>query len=120
MMDCIVLQSPMTLDLSSKAEAIEDHSPGAMKDDDDDDDDDGEDRIDSQISDPERLKAFNVSSFKMRKTEPHRVNLNYNNFLLFADVRATLRRRESGSNGSHFTPAARKSASHHRYFIQII
>jgi len=31
-----------------------------MKDDDDDDDDDGEDRIDSQICDPERLKAFNM------------------------------------------------------------
>ena len=53
-------QSPITLDLSSKAEMMEDHSPGAMKDDDDDDDDDAEDKIDNQICDPERLKAFNV------------------------------------------------------------
>jgi len=52
--------SPITLDLSSKAEMMEDHSPGAMKDDDDDDDDDAEDKIDNQICDPERLKAFNM------------------------------------------------------------
>ena len=37
---------------------MDDHSPGAIKDEDDDEDDDVEDRIDTQ--DPERLKAFNV------------------------------------------------------------
>nr|SVE94213.1 EOG090X05H5 [Simocephalus serrulatus] len=37
---------------------MDDHSPGAIKDEDDEDDDDVEDRIDTQ--DPERLKAFNM------------------------------------------------------------
>ena len=45
-------QSPNTLDGDN-------HSP-AIKEEDDDDDDEAEDRIDSQVHDPERLKAFNV------------------------------------------------------------
>lgn len=49
------------MDLSSKTSDVlmDDHSPGAIKDEDDEDDDDVEDRIDTQ--DPERLKAFNVN-----------------------------------------------------------
>lgn len=39
---------------------MDEHSPGAPKDEDDEDDDDAEDRIDTHGSDPERLKAFNV------------------------------------------------------------
>ena len=54
------LQSPITLDLSSKCEVMEDHSPG-LRDDDDDDDDEADDKMDNQLHDPERLKAFNVS-----------------------------------------------------------
>lgn len=53
------------MDLSSKADLAEDNSPGVVKDEDDDDEDDGEDKMDSQVYDPERLKAFNVIIFRL-------------------------------------------------------
>ena len=65
------MQSPVTLDLSSKTGPVQltissddgQHSP--MANDDDDDDDDTDDRIDLQVFDPERLKAFNVILFTL-------------------------------------------------------
>lgn len=47
----------------SHSETIHDEtSSNGNKDDDDDDDDESEDRMDTQQYDPERLKAFNVST----------------------------------------------------------
>nr|SVE93594.1 EOG090X05H5 [Scapholeberis mucronata] len=51
-------QQLLGLDRASSDVLVDDHSPGAIKDEDDDDDDDVEDKIDTQ--DPERLKAFNM------------------------------------------------------------
>ena len=65
-MDFSFTQSPVTLDLSSKSGPVmncsddgHDHS-AASNDDEEDDDNDADDRIDLQVFDPERLKAFNV------------------------------------------------------------
>lgn len=80
--------SPITLDLSlSKTSTTDvamcdDHSPnGTVKDEDDEDDDDVDDRIDTQ-QDPERLKAFNVSSHTSPPASKRRSQFK-NGFFLF-------------------------------------
>lgn len=54
----LLLQSP----LAETGSAHDETSSSGNKEDEDDDDDESDDRIDTQQYDPERLKAFNVSS----------------------------------------------------------
>jgi len=55
------LQSPLLLTQETGSTHDETSSSG-NKEDEDDDEDEGEDKIDPQQYDPERLKAFNVSN----------------------------------------------------------
>jgi hypothetical protein len=95
-------QSPITLDLSSKSEVMEDHSPG-LRDDDDDDDDEADEKMDNQVCDPERLKAFNVSPARAVADPETQLIVS----LFFgADVRSFVCRREFGPQDAHFAAAA--------------
>jgi hypothetical protein len=54
-------QSPLLL-AQETGSAHDETSSSGNKEDEDDDEDEGEDKIDPQQYDPERLKAFNVSN----------------------------------------------------------
>lgn len=55
----LLFQSPVNAETGS---AHDETSSSGNKDDEDDDDDESDDKIDTQPHDPERLKAFNVST----------------------------------------------------------
>lgn len=56
----IFFQSPVNAETGS---AHDETSSSGNKEDEDDDDDESDDKIDTHTHDPERLKAFNVSSY---------------------------------------------------------
>lgn len=114
--------SPITLDLSlSKTSTTDvamcdDHSPnGTVKDEDDEDDDDVDDRIDTQ-QDPERLKAFNVSSHTSPPLARDGLNLKMDSFFFVChlDVCSTICWRKSRPDGPHFTTATWENSSNYR------
>ena len=63
-----ILQSPVRSDMSRDESIVDDASSVGNKEDDDDDEEDGNDdeKFEGFSGDPERLKAFNVSSADMR------------------------------------------------------